>query len=134
MLSGTAFSAKARTQTRFLSTPPSSTPTLDTPIYNRGIISISLVAVHLSCLVFCDFYGSECRAVDPTKPRGLFHEYLIWALVGGVGRELHMLVIGTWGKKGNWGGLGASFIESVTITYALGLMDRYIRWGLWTDA
>jgi hypothetical protein len=72
--------------------------------------------------------------VDPTKPRGLFHEYLIWALVRGVGRELHMLVIGTWGKMGIWGGLEASFIESVTITCALGLMDRYIHWGLWTDA
>jgi hypothetical protein len=107
MLSGTAFSAKARTQTRLLSTPPSFTPTLDTLIYNCGIVSISLVAVHLSCLVLCDFYGSECRAVDPTKPRSLFHEYLIWALVGGVGRELHMLVIGTWGKNGNLGWFGS---------------------------
>ena len=65
------------------------------------------MAVHLSCIVLCDFCGSECCAVDPTKPRGLFHEYLIWALVGGVGRELHMLVIGTWGKNGNLGWFGS---------------------------
>jgi hypothetical protein len=40
------------------------------------------------------------------KPRGLFHKCLIWAPVGGVGRGLHMLVIGTWGENGNLGWFG----------------------------